>query len=591
MGAPKIVLAGGRKRKGAGVGRVSLEKQVGNYSLGTQGHLFTEYEIKYGVEIPREYLVEDAGFSGANFDRPSIKRVIRWSQRAEIEFVCFTHIDRFARDLEGGLRLIREFREAGLDILFGNLGWYQDERWFRNQVALYLMMAENAKEDIRLKSRQAVQQKLRMGIPHGGRAPYGWHFVTGEELALEQMGDKFDPEKWKLAKHSRPQNVLRRVEAEIVVVRLIYDLAIDGFSIKGIVRELIARGIPGPARSGRPNTPWWDRTIAKYLADKERVYRTGIWHYGKRIAVKPKKIRTKGERHREATSWLARPQSEWQPYKLDGGPVITQEIWERAQETIKRTRRTTTGRPSERHDYELSGMTICDYCESCVCGKSKGKNSWYGCNKRDPVHNRYLCPGKRFVRTDPVNRCVWQTMADALTTDLEKHVEEHRRSLLDTVDAEEVERLQARHDKLTKEMLWAIDKEIDEDNRQAKQRYSDRVAKAKAELKLIERRMAAVRATGETIAPDTKTIVACIKVALAHATDPAKRKLILSQFVEGVRLRAGNKKAKEPTTVYVTLRIPLAWSRNGEREEHDARQIDTTGNAHFVTTIERRIAA
>jgi hypothetical protein len=40
---------------------------------------------------------------------------------AKVNAVAFPYVDRFARDVEGGLALIRKFREAGAEVLLSEL--------------------------------------------------------------------------------------------------------------------------------------------------------------------------------------------------------------------------------------------------------------------------------------------------------------------------------------------------------------------------------------------------------------------------------------------------------------------------------------
>ncbi len=92
----------------AGVSRVSLELQANQgYSLESQPARFREIGDKYGCVFPPEFMVEDAGFSGDDFHRPSIKRILALGRAGKIQGVAWTHLDRFARNVEGGLRLIR----------------------------------------------------------------------------------------------------------------------------------------------------------------------------------------------------------------------------------------------------------------------------------------------------------------------------------------------------------------------------------------------------------------------------------------------------------------------------------------------------
>src|SRR5262245_480748 len=170
----------------AGLRRVSLPGQVENYSLDAQDHEFDELERKFNCVIPAEFRVSDEGFSGADPNRPSIKLVMKWRLEGRIEAVVFAHLDRSSRDMEDGLSRIRIYRDAGLQVLFGNLGWVTDERQLKTQIQLGLMFSEMQRDDIRNKTTAGTMQKVRAGVAHG-ISPWGWRTITAAELAYEAL--------------------------------------------------------------------------------------------------------------------------------------------------------------------------------------------------------------------------------------------------------------------------------------------------------------------------------------------------------------------------------------------------------------------
>ena len=109
------VMPNAAHRIAIGIKRVSLLKQVGNYSFDGQGNKFALLEQKFDCSIPTELMIEDKGYSGTDFNRPSIRQA-QAMLRAGVgnaNSVAFPWVDRFARDVEGGLATIRQFRELG----------------------------------------------------------------------------------------------------------------------------------------------------------------------------------------------------------------------------------------------------------------------------------------------------------------------------------------------------------------------------------------------------------------------------------------------------------------------------------------------
>jgi hypothetical protein len=270
---------------------------------------------------------------------------------------------------------------------------------------------------------RGVEQKIREGKAHGGHSPFGWSFLTRMELAARAIRGGLP------APQGKPANIHERVEQDIRTYLLMCDLALSGYSIKGGVRELKARGI-----KNRPRNP---TTYAKILRDP--CYWTGIWHYGKREGVAPKKLRKPNvERHRVKASWKLRPQSQWQPQKLEGGPVISREKWEAVQEALKRNGRNGVGKPAAEDglEAELKGLLECGLCNYSMCPwhktTRKGRRMmWYRCIHRDRVSGKRLCPAESYP-ADPLHRTVFEAAMDGLTPELPALVEECRKELLQT---------------------------------------------------------------------------------------------------------------------------------------------------------------
>jgi hypothetical protein len=85
-----------------GIGRVSLLKQVGNYSIAGQNHKLATLAEKFKFRIPEGFLLDDEGYSGTDFNRPSIRQALQMIRAGEANAVVFPYVDRFARNMEGG---------------------------------------------------------------------------------------------------------------------------------------------------------------------------------------------------------------------------------------------------------------------------------------------------------------------------------------------------------------------------------------------------------------------------------------------------------------------------------------------------------
>lgn len=532
----------------AGISRVSLERQVDNYSLETQAKKLEALGEQYGFIVPDEYLIEDDGYQGSDFNRPSIKRVCNLIKQGKVQAVVFPYLDRFARNVKGGLNLIDTFQDLGAKVLFGEHGWFSDK--VKMQVQFGLVIAEAQKDSINLKSRDATLTKLRNGFAHGGKSPFGWHFVTAAELNFKAM-----QEGKPLAR--KPANVHEPVPADQQAYTLMCDLMLAGHSLRSICRELMQRGIKSPGGRVR----WNATTVLAIL--KNPCYHTGIWYWNKResIAIEVKKRRKPNmERHKVKDGFKFRPEKEWISQPLKGGAIISAEKWEAVQEALARNGKLKVGKPAKEGGFSalLKGMVKCGACGFSVAPWQKtrpkiGVRAWYKCTNRDRVTGKHLC-NELSITAEKLETAVWGGLVSALTNDLPALVKAYQESSAGLQEAEDVTILQATEAKLVEKLQRAVDGAIDSDTEEEKQRYQERASELKGELKLIRRRIAAALESREEVTVDYASIARCIR-KVCDTQDRGVQRQTLADFVLEIRY-AG-------MFAEVTLRVPLAVAGKG----------------------------
>jgi len=414
--------------------------------------------------------------------------------------------------MEGGLRLIREFREAGLQVLLGNLGWVTDERDAKLRLQMYLMIAEMQRDQIRENSLNGVCTKVRMGQPHGGNAPYGLRFVTKAELIAEAIARGEE-------RPRRPGNEYRRVEAEMQRARRILELIDADHSLREIGRIFEAEGIKAPRGCKRcrvagttETCTHWNATFFSEVAHDE-FYVTGIWFYNKTRSVEPQRIRSTGPRHRKRSSQAERPRSDWMEcFRTD--PVVDHALFERVQQKLLKNKSRLGGLPSDR--FPLASLGKCPACGSAHCGVSKGENRWYRCIHRDRIHGHRLCP-QRAVRAEDLEAAGIDVLKEEIGNELRliAWIDRHRAELIGEVDTEESKQLMARLEKLRRQLVEAAEKELAEDDATLKKFYAGKVRDLRPQVAVLERRVNWMeRAQARRFDVDTKKIAAAIRAAL-----------------------------------------------------------------------------
>jgi site-specific DNA recombinase len=550
-----------------GISRVSLIIQAGNYSIAGQQAQIRSLEKKYGFEIPEGYLLDDEGYSGTNFDRPAIRRAMRMIKAGEANAVVFPYLDRFARKVEFGLTMIRKFREAGADVLFGEVGWVDDSVMCKVLITNLLMVAEMQRDSIAARSRDGVRHKIESGLAHGGRSPFGYHFVTALEIAAEALNRGEQPPPGK------PRNIHRPAPQDIGTLNLIAQLVLAGMSAKGVCRELLARGVKSP--KGKPR--WNPTTVASLMRDL--CYSAGVWHYGKREGKEPELRRKLGDRHSLKTSWRMRPESEWMAQPLPGGPIWAPEYQQSVIEALGRNRRLKVGARAAKTGWEalLKGLCVCkrilpsgEVCGKCITPVHKHKpghrpHFWYVCGHRDRVTSKHLCSMRHF-KADVIEEAVWRGAQKAVMEDLDALVAAYHDEICSTIDASELERMKAEERRLRTKKDEARDREMHADDADDKRYYASQLSEFKSQLAMLQRRIACVADEAERVEVDTIAIRNQVR-DIWETEARSERREFLTDLISVIDWLSDEE-------IELTIRIPRKGCARVVNGQHDQPVVD-----------------
>jgi len=153
--------------------RVSTDEQANKgFSLPHQKSVLEMYCEHKGNTILRHFK-ED--YSAKNFNRPVFKEILLYikANRKNIDLFLITRWDRFSRNVEEAYRIIREFREQGIEVnaVEQPLDFSQPDSKVMLAVYLVIPEVENDKNSIRTKEglRRAMKEGCFVGF-----APYGY---------------------------------------------------------------------------------------------------------------------------------------------------------------------------------------------------------------------------------------------------------------------------------------------------------------------------------------------------------------------------------------------------------------------------------
>ena len=322
----------------------------------------------------------DDGYTGGNFDRPDFSEMIRQLESKKANMVITKDLSRLGRDMrESSYYAEQYFPEKGImyvaigdDFRSGEENIMAPFHFAMNEV--YLRNGSKKVKDVLKTKREAG---LYCACP-----PYGYK------------------------KSERDKNLLVPDEMTAPVVERIFLKASQGDSTRTIAMELNKDNIIPPLKyrvlyrdnfnekgASRASDAWNYTTVKRIL--KNQVY------LGHTVLGKTKKVSLKSKKKIDI------PKDEWAVTKNTHSPLISQEIFDKAQKNLGKGSRDYKQYEHVRKSI-FSGLVFCEKCGHALCSAGTVYNGerekyWYlSCiNNRRDISNP--CTGTRIRYTDLIN--------------------------------------------------------------------------------------------------------------------------------------------------------------------------------------------
>ena len=365
--------------------RVSSEQQREEHTIASQTAALIEFAKSHDMEVPKEWVFEDEGFSGAILERPGLERVRDLAAEGQIQVVLAYAPDRLSRKYAYQILLIEEFARQGVETVFVKAPHSASAE---DQLLLQFqgMIAEYERAQILERSRRGKRHRARSGeVSVLSGAPYGYRYIrkTDETAASYVV-----------------------VDAEARVVQRVYEMyTVEALSIGEIARRLNAEGIPTRKHSAR-----WERSVVWAML-RNPAYR-GTACFGKtrvagRIRV-TRALRRRGGIVSSNSVGHERAPEEW--IEIAVPALVSEDSFARAQELLHenkiRSRRRTIS-PSV-----VQGLVSCQKCgyafSRTSTSTSARKLHYYKCIGSDSWRKLAgpVCDN-RMVRQDLLDQIVW----------------------------------------------------------------------------------------------------------------------------------------------------------------------------------------
>ncbi len=307
-------------------------------SIQNQKNILTKYAIEQGWNIYNIYSDDD--FSGLDSERPEFNRMIKDAQMGRINIILAKTQARFTRDMELVEKYLhKDFVEWG--IRFVGFADFVDTNQKGNKKARQIngLVNEWYCEDISASIRTVFNSKREDGDFIGSFATYGY---------------KKDPD-------NKHKLIIDEDAAE--VVKLIFDLYLQGNGTQHIAYILNERGIPNPSKykqlngekfvnsSQKDSYGLWNKTTVKRMLTNEMYLGHMQQRKREKVSYKTKKIRSI-------------PKEQWIVVKNTHEPIIDEKTFFTVQNRLRsRARSTGTGNTYICHQIEMHGLR--SYNEPC----------------------------------------------------------------------------------------------------------------------------------------------------------------------------------------------------------------------------------
>ena len=284
------------------------------------------------VKTVVEEFVDD-GYSGTNFNRPSVKELLEDTKAEKIDCIIVKDFSRFSRDyIEMGAYLEQIFPFLGVRFISVNDHYDSNDHIGKSAgmgTAFKYLVNDLYAKDISVKVKSTLEMKREKGLYVNGSTPFGY------------------------IKSKEDCHLLEPVEPEAEIIRRIFQMTLEGYSSSKIAKLFNEEGIMTPlefkikrritAMKPKGNRFLWDgSTICQMLRNN---FYAGDWVYGKyETDMVGGKARLK-------------PRSEWKIYDDHHEAIIDRETFELVQKNRGRKKSV-----QKREKHPLTGKIVCGCC-------------------------------------------------------------------------------------------------------------------------------------------------------------------------------------------------------------------------------------
>lgn len=330
-------------------------------SIKMQRLLILNYVREHFSNYELEEFVDD-GFSGTNFNRPGITKLLDKARDGGIDCIIVKDFSRFARDyIELGSFLEQIFPFLGIRFISINDNYDSDAYKGRNP-------------DLDIKFKNLIYDFYSKDISQKVCTPLAARKAEGQYLSANS------PFGYQKDLQDRHMLIIKEDEAQIV--RRIFDMAFQGRAINQIAKALNADGVRTPIE------------FKIEMGETSRIPKGGRfrWNAHKIDSILRNSIYVgdvvygKTERKHVGGKNVLKPRSEWKIYRDHHEAIVSRELFDEIQLVRKKTSVSSDRIPQS----VLQGIAVCSKCKKSLTYRKK-LDPYFTCQDRYSTNDQDCC--------------------------------------------------------------------------------------------------------------------------------------------------------------------------------------------------------
>lgn len=362
-------------------------------SIEHQRLILQKYVAEQGGTVIREYV--DDGWSGTNFERPAVKKMLEDAQTGKIDTIVVKDLSRFGRNyIQVGQYVDYIFPAYGIRFIAINDNVDTADR---SSTAMDMMPIMNVFNEWHAantskKIRAVIEANQRAGKYTNSIYPYGYKAGTDENRTAVIDGEA--------AK----------------VVKRIFNLRVEGNSARTIAKILTDEGIPNPAtyftrldgkKAEKQFSPYWCAKTVSWILSNQTYIGNTVQHKTTSVSYKNHKV-------------ISIPESGQIIKQNAHEAIVSRELWDKVQTINKSLSKGKKDKSNKVH--ALSGLLVCPDCGKKLKIKtSRNGQTYFYCRTYIDLGKKY-CTAHSIAERDIENIVIRdiQSLSDGVILNEEK---------------------------------------------------------------------------------------------------------------------------------------------------------------------------